>query len=246
LGGWLATSNKTTANNKHGVLKMRSKQMLMRTAIIGCVAATMMSGAYAQEANTTGQFNVHSGGRPPSVNSQPRAAMRHDQSAEMNAQFNTRATRSRTSGSGQLDRRGFTNEARTNVTTREGRGFSGERGMRGERGVYARAGVERGYRGERAVYRDRAIGGGAGVTAADYSHRTRRLYAYEPNYGASYVGGPAYNYGPGYDVAVTTDRYYAPGWNAAYAGPYYGYAPGVSFGIGIGPVGIGFGPAWGW
>ena len=24
------------------------------------------------------------------------------------------------------------------------------------------------------------------------------------------------------------------------------YAPGVSFGIGIGPVGIGFGPAWGW
>jgi hypothetical protein len=223
---------------------MGSKRMLMGTAIIGFVAATMMSGAHAQEANTTGQFNVRSGGQPPSTNSQPNVAMRHHQRVEMNRQFNSRANRSRTSASGQLDRRGLADEARTNATSREDRGFSGESGMRGGRGVYARAGVERGYRGERAAYRDRAVGAGAGVAAADYGYRTRRLYAYEPNYGASYVGGPAY--GPGYDVAVTTDRYYAPGWNAAYAGPYYGYAPGVSFGIGIGPVGIGFGPAWGW
>jgi hypothetical protein len=35
-------------------------------------------------------------------------------------------------------------------------------------------------------------------------------------------------------------------YNTAFAGPYYDYAPGVSFGIGIGPVGIGFGPDWGW
>lgn len=234
---------------------MRSNRMPMGTAVIGCVAATMMSGAvaatmmsgaHAQEANTTGQSNVRSGGQPPSINSQPDAAMRRDQGVEMNRQFNSRANRSRTSASGQLDRRGFTDEARTNATSREGRGFSGESGMRGGRGVYARAGVERGYRGERAAYRDRAVGVGAGVAAADYGYRPRRLYAYEPNYSAGYVAGPSYNYGPAYDVAVTTDRYYAPGWNAAYAGPYDGYAPGVSFGIGIGPVGIGFGPAWGW
>ena len=53
---------------------------------------------------------------------------------------------------------------------------------------------------------------------------------------------------------MNTGPYYTPGWdtayagpyNTAFAGPYYDYAPGVSFGIGIGPVGIGFGPAWGW
>jgi hypothetical protein len=28
-------------------------------------------------------------------------------------------------------------------------------------------------------------------------------------------------------------------WNVAYGGPYYDYVPGISFGIGIGPVGIG-------
>ena len=43
---------------------MRSKRMLMGAAVIGCVAATMMSGAYAQEANTTGQFNARSGQQP--------------------------------------------------------------------------------------------------------------------------------------------------------------------------------------
>ena len=51
---------------------MRSKRMLMGAAVIGCVAATMMSGAYAQEANTTGQFNARSG-QPPSTAGQPNA-----------------------------------------------------------------------------------------------------------------------------------------------------------------------------
>lgn len=74
-------------------------------------------------------------------------------------------------------------------------------------------------------------------------YRARRLYAHAPNYDAGYAAATD---APGYDVAVTTDRYYAPAWNVAYAGPYYDYAPGVSFGIGIGSVGIGFGPAWGW
>jgi hypothetical protein len=43
---------------------------------------------------------------------------------------------------------------------------------------------------------------------------------------------------------VNTSSYYALAWNTASAEPYYGYAPGVSFGIGS--VGIGVGPAWGW
>jgi hypothetical protein len=117
------------------------------------------------------------------------------------------------------------------------------------RGLYARAGVEGGYRGwrrERWAYRDRAVGAGLDVAAVDSGYRTRRLYAYAPTYDVGYTAAPSYDYAPGYDVAVTTGPYYAPGWNVAYAGPYYDYAPGVSFGIGIGPVGIGFGPAWGW
>jgi hypothetical protein len=226
---------------------MRSKRMLMGAAVIGCVAATTMSGAYAQEANTTGQFNVRSGGQP-AINGQPTAAMRDGQGAD--TRLNARTTSNRTSAGGQSERRGFGNEARTNVTTREGRDLAGERRMRSERGAYARADIDGGYRGwrggERAAYRDRAVGVGAGVAAADYRYRTRRLYAYAPNYDARYTADPYYNDAPGYDVAVTTDRYYAPAWNVAYAGPYYDYAPGVSFGIGIGPVGIGFGPAWGW
>jgi hypothetical protein len=40
---------------------------------------------------------------------------------------------------------------------------------------------------------------------------------------------------------------YAPAYDLAYStGPYYDYAPGLNLGIGIGPVGIGIGPAWGW
>ena len=223
---------------------MRSKRMLIGAAVIDCVAAAMTSGAYAQEANTTGQFNVRSGGQP-AINGQPNAAMRDGQRAD--TRLYARTTSNRTSAGDQSVRRGLANEARMNVTTREGRDFAGERRMRGERGAYARANIDGGYRGgERAAYRDRAVGVGAGVTAADYGYRTRRLYAYAPNYDAGYTAGPYYNDAPGYDVAVTADRYYAPAWNVAYAGPYYGYAPGVSFGIGIGPVGIGFGPAWGW
>ena len=118
--------------------------------------------------------------------------------------------------------------------------------MRGERGLYARESGYRDWRGERLAYRERAIGVGAGVAAADYGYRTRRLYAYAPSYNVGYTAGPSYNYAPGYDVAVNTGPYYTPGWSVAYGGPYYNYAPGISLGIGIGPVGIGVGPAWGW
>ena len=240
---------------------MKSKRMLMGAAVIGCVAATMMSGAYAQEAQTRGQFNERAGGQQPSTNAQPHTSMRQGQ--DTNAQFNTRSNGKRKFANGPLERRGFANSS-----TRESRSFVAERGMRvrrgaylriseqrygrgwdGERGLYARAGVEggyRGWRGERWAYRDRAVGAGVGVAAADSGYRTRHLYAYAPTYDVGYTAAPSYDYAPGYDVAVTTGPYYAPGWNVAYAGPYYDYAPGVSFGIGIGPVGIGFGPAWGW
>ena len=222
---------------------MKSKRMLMGAAVVGCVAATMISGAYAQEAQTRGQFNERAGGQHPSTNAQPHTSMRQGQ--DTNAQFNTRSV--------------------ANSSTRESRSFVAELGMRdrrgaypriseqrygrgwgAERGLYARAGGYRGWRGEHWAYHDRAVGAGVGVAAADSGHRTRRLYAYAPTYDVGYAAAPSYDYAPGYDVAVTTGPYYAPGWNVAYAGPYYDYAPGVSFGIGIGPVGIGFGPAWGW
>ena len=244
---------------------MRSKRMLMGAAVIGCLAATMTSGAYAQEANTTGQLNARTG-QQPATSAQPNGSMRRGQGANMNARLNARANSNGTSANGQLERHGFANESRTRASTREGRGYAAQRGMRGERGpyarvseerygrgwrgergLYARARVEGGYRswrGERLAYRDRGVG--VGIAAADQGYRTRRLYAYAPTYEVGYATGPYYNYAPGYDAAVTTGPYYTPGWNVAYAGPYYDYAPGVIFGIGIGPVGIGFDPAWGW
>jgi hypothetical protein len=84
-----------------------------------------------------------------------------------------------------------------------------------------------------------------------YAYRGRPLYAYAPrysyqapSYGYTYDPGYAYSYAPGYTATVPSGPYYASGYNVAYANPYYDYAPGVS--IGIGPVGIGVGPAWGW
>jgi hypothetical protein len=109
---------------------MRSKRMLMGAALIGCVAATMIPGAYAQEANTTDQFNARASGQQPSTAGQPRPSMRQDQgagmnaqkqgagmnaqgqAADMNARSNTR-TSNRASASGQVERRGFANEGAT-------------------------------------------------------------------------------------------------------------------------------------
>jgi hypothetical protein len=85
----------------------------------------------------------------------------------------------------------------------------------------------------------------------EYAYRRQPLYAYAPNYSYeapsyayTYAPGYAYSYAPGYAATVPASPYYAPGYNVAYADPYYDYAPSVS--IGIGPVGIGVGPAWGW
>jgi hypothetical protein len=229
---------------------MRSKRMLLGATLIGCVAA-MIPGAYAQEINPNDQFSAR-----PSTAGQPRPSMRQGPVADMNAQSNTRAS-NRASASGQLERRGFADEGRLNASTRERRGYAEARGVRDERGTYARmseerysrglrgergsftrADVEGGYRGSRGVYRDRAFGMGTGAAIRDYGYRTRRLYAYAPSYTAGYTAGPTYSYsanGPGYVATgggpYYTRPYYTPGWNVAYASPYYDYAPGVSFGV---------------
>ncbi len=275
---------------------MRSKRMLTGAAVIGCLAAAMTSGAYAQEANTNEQLNARTG-HQPAASARTSGSIRQGQSAETNAQLNARTNGNATSAKGQferrglaneshmgasaresrVERRGLANESHMSASARESRGYAEERARRGERaaparvserygrgwrserGLYARAGIEGGYRGSRVAYRDRAVvGTGVGVAAADYGYRGgyrgRRLYAYAPGYETtyataprySYAAAPRYNYAPGYDVALNTGPYYAPAWNTAYAGSYYDYAPGVSFGIGIGPIGIGFGPSWGW
>ena len=229
---------------------MRSKQMLLGATVIGCLAVT--SGAYAQEANTNGHFNARTGEQP---NVRANGSMRQGQNGNMNAQLNTRATSNRTSTNAQVEH--FVNKSPMNGSTREGRGFAERHAVRGDRGAHASVSNERygrGWRGDRRLYahasiedgyayRDRAI---PAVAAADYSYRTRHLYAYAPSYNVGYTARPYDNYAPGYDVAVNNGPYYTLGWEVAYGGPYYAYAPGVSFGIGIGPVGIGVGPAWGW
>ena len=229
---------------------MRSKQMLMGAAVLSCLAATM-AGAYAQETNTRDQFKAPT--QQGATNARPSGSIRQGQGPNINAPLKTRANSDGTSTNGQLERRGLTNESRTGAAMREG----GERrGTRGERTAYSRDSQERyvrARRGERRLYartgvegyRDRAVD--AGVPIADYGYRTRRLYAYAPTYEPSYVAtGAYYDYTPDSDVVINTGRYYTPGLNVAYARPYYDYAPGVSVGIGIGPVGIGLSPAWAW
>jgi hypothetical protein len=98
--------------------------MLMGAAVIGCLAATMTSGASAQEANTTGQSNARTG-QQPATSAQPNGSMRRGQGANMNARLNARANSNGTSANGQLERHGS-----TRASTREGRGYAAQRGMR--------------------------------------------------------------------------------------------------------------------
>jgi hypothetical protein len=222
--------------------------MLMGAAVVGFLGTATVSAAYAQQTDTSGQFNERVGGQPMSTRGQPNGPVSQGQRSGMNEQLNARGDSGRMSQDGRLDtarRRGLAEE-RGVRGTEERRGLAEQRGVRGERSLYARAGVEGGYgrerRSDRWTYRERATDVGAGVAAA----HTRRLYAYAPTYAAGYAAVPNYAYTPGYDATVGAGRYYAPGWNMAYAAPYYDYAPGFSFGVGIGPVGIGVGPAWGW
>jgi hypothetical protein len=156
------------------------------------------------------------------------------------------------------ERRGFAEE-RTIGRERLGRVASEghyDRGWRAERrDVSAEGGYSRGWRGSRLAYRDRGVDVRGGVAATEYTY-PRRLYAYAPDYDVGYRGrafysyGPAYgvtSYGPTYGATVGADPFYAPAYDLAYStGPYYDYTPGFNLGIGIGRVGIGIGPAWGW
>jgi hypothetical protein len=174
------------------------------------------------------------------------------------------------------ERRGFAEERtigreRLGPMASEGRYDRGSRGERRE-SVSAEGSYNRGWRGNRLAYRDRGVDVGGGVAAEytypgrlyayapgyDVGYRGRPFYSYGPTYGVTSYGpaygvtsyGPAYgvtSYGPAYGVTVGAGPSYAPAYDLAYStGPYYDYAPGFNVGIGIGPVGIGIGPAWGW
>ena len=195
---------------------MKPKRIVMGAAVVGCFAAAMISGVSAQE---RGNISGH-------VNA--RAGGSH---VEATGQLN-RVPRQ---GGGHYTNASRMGEASVRREFAEGRAVGGEK-------RFARVGSEAryGWRGDRWAYRDRSVG--VGVAADGDSYGRRPLYAY-----ASV--GPYYDDEPGYDVAYSAVPYndYAPGYDVAYSAvPYYDYAPRVSVGVGIGPVGIGIGPAWGW
>jgi hypothetical protein len=215
----------------------------------------MMTGALAQENTTNGHFNARAGGNHMSATGQLNGTARQSERPAVSGHANARLGGNHMMTTGQPNGQrenetGFRSESRIgNVQMRERRGFVEERTIGRERlGRMASEGrYDRDPRGER---REFYVGGG--VAAAD----PRRLYAYAPGYDVGYRGrpfysyGPAYgvtSYGPAYGVTVGADPSYAPAYDLAYStGPYYDYAPGFNLGIGIGPVGIGIGPAWGW
>ena len=196
---------------------MTSTRMAMGAAVISCVSAAMMTGALAQENTTNGYFNARAGGNHMSATGQLNGTGRQSERPAVSAHAHARIDGNHMMATGQP------NGQRENETR-----------SRGER---------------------REFWVGDGVAAAEYTY-PRRLYAYAPGYDVGYRGrpfysyGPAYgvtSYGPAYDVTVGADPSYAPAYDLAYsAGPYYDYAPGFNLGIGVGPVGIGIGPAWGW
>ena len=196
---------------------MTSTRMAMGAAVISCVSAAMMTGALAQENTTNGYFNARAGGNHMSATGQLNGTGRQSERPAVSAHAHARIDGNHMMATGQP------NGQRENETR-----------SRGER---------------------REFWVGDGVAAAEYTY-PRQLYAYAPGYDVGYRGrpfysyGPAYgvtSYGPAYDVTVGADPSYAPAYDLAYsAGPYYDYAPGFNLGIGVGPVGIGIGPAWGW
>ena len=97
-------------------------------------------------------------------------------------------------------------------------------------------GYSRDWQGDRRDFgRERAYSGGwrgdrdvdVGVATPEYG--PDRGYYSAQVYG--YPSSPRYAYGPSYDMPYGAPR-------------YYDYAPEI--GVGIGPFGIGIGPAWGW
>ncbi len=132
---------------------------------------------------------------------------------------------------------------RNDVRSRYGHPASArfDNGWNGERSEYRREAVEdrgRAWRGDRWATRDgyenfgNTAGGYAwqpGYAEPRYGYGRGAVYAYAPGYPSSNAYAPGYAYGPDYSGDYGAD-----------------YAYGPNFGIGIGPVGIGIGPAWGW
>jgi hypothetical protein len=235
---------------------MRSTRMAMGAAVISCVSAAMMTGALAQENTTNGHFNARAGGNHVSATGQLNGTARQSERPAVSGNANARLGGNHMMATGQPNGQRenetrFRSEGRIgNGQMRQRRGFAEERTIGRER-LASEGRYDRGSRGER---REFYVGGG--VAAAEYTY-PRRLYAYAPGYDVGYRRrpfysyGPAYgvtSYGPAYGVTVGADpSYYAPAYDLAYStGPYYDYAPGFNLGIGIGPVGVGIGPAWGW
>jgi hypothetical protein len=231
---------------------MTSTRMAMGAAVISCVSAAMMTGALAQENTTNGHFHARAAGNHMSATGQLNGTARQSERPAVSWHANARLGGNHMMATGQPNGQRenetrFRSEGRIgNVQMRQRRGFGEERTIGRERlGRMASEGrYDRDRRGER---REFYVGGG--VAAAEYTY-PRRLYAYAPSYDVGYRRrpfysyGPAYgvtSYGPAYGVTVGADPSYAPAYDLAYStGPYY------KLGIGIGPVGIGIGPAWGW
>lgn len=202
---------------------MKTKQMMMGAAIIGCITAAAISTVSAQQ-----QDNVyaHPGGRDHVQRMKPNAYPTEARRQTENHFVNERSG----FGRDRIDRGAYAH-GRDVVRPQYDRTATGyrfsDRASNDERREYV-GGDDGARRGDRWVstraYSD------SGVTAP-YRQPT---YATGP--GAIYAYAPGYGYAPGY--AYTPDY--------AYSGDYgpYEYAP--AFGVGIGPIGIGIGPAWAW
>lgn len=123
------------------------------------------------------------------------------------------------------------------VTARENRGFAEGRNFEGRR----RMAAENGYSRE---WRDRRAYGRVAAQTDGIARRDRLAYRGPDRDVAVDVGVATGGYEPGYYAYSTPDYVPAYAYAPVGVGPYYDYAPGFS--VGIGPVGIGVGPAWDW
>ena len=206
---------------------MSPNRMIVEVAVVGCLAAAMMSGASAQERdNIGGHVTARADGNHMRATSQlngaPRQGGSHYTTVGGMGEASVRENRGFTAGRVVEGERRF---ARVGSETRYG--------LRSDRREFGRTAVENGssWRGDRLAYSDRGIG--MGVVAEDYRYDPMPHYAYYPR--------PVYAYAPGYDAGYSVDPYYeyAPRYNVPY------YEEGPEIGVDIGPVGIGIGPDWG-
>lgn len=135
----------------------------------------------------------------------------------------------------------LTNRGRTGEPTMGERGqFTHNRSAMAERRsgpLVSRNGYGRDWQGDR-----RDFGGERAYSGGWRGDRGEEMGQYGGDRG--YYGSPGYAFSSGPRYAYGPDAY-GPGYDVGYGGPrYYDYEPGI--GVGIGPFGIGIGPAWGW